>query len=120
MKRSIHILNLLNKAHITTIFGVKIDKELLLAILSGFGCIAGATAGKTLVANLMKFILGAGTTIGGAISDVTASVLITALAFSYIEVMKKVTANQYDGKVTENEEISKMMYNELKKYFKNK
>ncbi|MBU3134709.1 50S ribosome-binding GTPase [Clostridium gasigenes] len=108
-------------AHITTIFGVKVDKDLLVAVSSGVGGIAGATiAGKTLVANIIKFIPGAGTIIGGVISGGTASVLTTALAFSYIEVMKRVAGNQYEGKVTKNEEISEMMYNELKKHFKNR
>jgi len=108
-------------AHITTIFGVKVDKELLLAIASGAGGVAGATiAGKTLVANLLKFIPGAGTIIGGAISGTTASLLTTALAFSYIEVMKIVVTNQYEGKVTKNEEISEMMFDELKKHLKSK
>lgn len=108
-------------AHITTIFGVKIDKELLVAVATGVGGIAGATfAGKTLVANLLKFLPVAGTVIGGAISGTTASVLTTALAFSYIEVMKKVVTNQYQGKVTKNEEISEMMYSELRKHFRGK
>jgi uncharacterized protein (DUF697 family)/predicted GTPase len=108
-------------AHITTIFGVKVDKDLLLAVASGVGAIAGVTvAGKTLVANLLKFIPGVGTIAGGLISGATASVLTTALAFSYIEVMKKVAANQYEGKAMKNEEISEMMYNELKKYFENR
>ena len=106
-------------AHITTIFGVKVDKDLLIAIVSGVGGVAGATiAGRTLVANLIKLIPGAGTLIGGAISGATASLLTTALAFSYIEVMKIVVTNQYEGKVTENEEISEMFYNELKKHLK--
>ncbi|GAA0086313.1 hypothetical protein UT300007_27520 [Clostridium sp. CTA-7] len=108
-------------AHITTIFGVKVDKDLLVAIASGVGGIAGATiAGKTIVGNLLKFIPVAGTAIGGAISGTTASVLTTALAFSYIEVMKRVAINQYEGKVTKSEEISQMMHDELKKHFKNR
>ncbi len=108
-------------AHITTIFGVKVDKELLKAIATGAGGVAGATfVGKTLVANLLKFIPVAGTAIGGAISGATASMLTTALAFSYIEVMKVVVVNQYEGKIIRNEEVSEMMYNELKKHFKNK
>lgn len=108
-------------AHITTIFGVKVDKELLFAIASGVGGVAGATiVGKTMVANLLKFIPGAGTIIGGAISGTTASLLTTALVFSYIEVMKIVVTNQYEGKVTKNEEISEMMFNELKKHLKSK
>lgn len=108
-------------AHITTIFGVKVDKDLLIAIASGVGGIAGATiAGKTIVSNLLKLIPVAGTIIGGAISGTTASTLTTALAFSYIEVMKRVASNQYEGKTTEGEEISQMMYEELKKHFNKK
>lgn len=108
-------------AHITTIFGVKVDKDLLVGIASGIGGIAGATiVGKTFVANIMKFIPGVGTVVGGAISGTTASVLTTALAFSYIEVMKKVASNQYEGKVIKSQEISEMMYEELKKHFNKK
>lgn len=106
-------------AHITTIFGVRVEKELLIAIVSGIGGIAGVTiTGKSIVSNLMKFIPGVGTVLGGVISGTTASVLTTALAFSYIEVMKKVVTNQYEGKITKNEEISEMMYDQLKKHFK--
>lgn len=106
-------------AHITTIFGVKVNKELLLAIVSGVGGIAGATVvGKTLVGNLLKMIPGAGTLIGGVISGGTASALTTALAVSYIEVMKKVAENQYNGEVIENEDIKSLMITELKSYFK--
>lgn len=108
-------------AHITTIFGVNVDKDLLVAVASGVAGVAGATViGKTFVSNLLKFIPGVGTIVGGVISGSTASLLTTALAFSYIEVMKVVVTNQYEGKITKNEEISEMMYSELKKYFKNK
>lgn len=106
-------------AHITTIFGVKVNKDLLLAIVSGVGGIAGATiVGKTLVGNLLKLIPGAGTIIGGAISGGTASALTTALSFSYIEVMKKVAKNQYNGEIIENEDIKTLMIDELKNYLK--
>ncbi len=86
-------------AHITTIFGgVNVDKDLLVAVASG---VAGATViGKTFVSNLLKFIPGVGTIVGGVISGSTASLLTTALAFSYIEVMKVVVTNQYEGKIT--------------------
>lgn len=105
-------------AHITSIFGVRVEKDLLLSVVSGAGGVAGATVmGRTVVANLLKLVPFAGTALGGAISGATASVLTTALAFSYIEVMKKVAANQYEGKATENAEISKLMYEQLKKHF---
>lgn len=108
-------------AHITTIFGVNVDKELFKAIATGIGGVAGATVtGKMIVSNLFKLIPGIGTVVGGAISGTTASVLTTALAFSYIEVLKNVVTNQYAGKMTKSEEISEMMYAELKNYFKDK
>lgn len=108
-------------AHITTIFGVNVDKELLKAIVAGISGVAGATiTGRMIVSNLFKLIPVVGTAVGGTISGTTASVLTTALAFSYIEVLKKVVTNQYAGKITRSEEISEMMYDELKRHFKDK
>lgn len=103
-------------AHITTIFGVKIEKALMTSIVSSVGGITGATfLGRTLVSNLLKMIPGAGTVIGGFISGSTASIITTGLAFSYIEVMKVVARNEYDGRITDNEEIAQMMKEEMEK-----
>lgn len=108
-------------AHITTIFGVKIERALMTSIVSSIGGITGATfLGRTLVSNLLKFIPGAGTVVGGLISGATASIITTGLAFSYIEVMKAVARNEYEGRITDNEEIARMMKSELEKQLKKK
>lgn len=108
-------------AHITTIFGVKIEKAMLTSIVSSVGGIAGATfLGRTLVSNLLKLVPGAGTIIGGLISGSTASIITTGLAFSYIEAMKIIAKNEYEGKRLNNEEIAQMMKEELEKQFNKK
>ncbi len=107
-------------AHITTIFGVDVDKALLTTIIAGAGGIAGATlTGRAIVANLFKLMPGAGTLVGGLISGSTASVISTALAFAYTEVMRLVAKNQYEGKVTSNNEITELLKKELAKTLKN-
>lgn len=108
-------------AHITTIFGVKIERALMTSIVSSLGGITGATfLGRTVVSNLLKLIPGAGTVVGGLISGSTASIITTGLAFSYIEVMKVVARNEYEGRMTNNEEIAKMMKSELEKQLRKK
>lgn len=108
-------------AHITTIFGVKIERALMTSIVSSVGGITGATfLGRTVVSNLLKLIPGAGTVVGGLISGSTASIITTGLAFSYIEVMKVVARDEYEGRMTNNEEIAKMMRNELEKQLRKK
>ena len=60
-------------AGITVIFGLDISKSFLTAFVSSTIGSSGATVlGKTIVANLLKFILGLGTGAGGAISATTA------------------------------------------------
>ena len=51
----------------------------------------GATIlGKTIVTNLLEFIPGAGTVVGGAISAGTAGILTAALGEAYIGIMELV------------------------------
>ena len=110
-------------AHITAIFGVSLDKSLISGIVASIGGSGGATfLGRYIVSNLLKLIPGVGTVAGGMISGSTASILTTALAFSYIEVMSKVAEAEYQGKSYDNEQIAKMMkelYEENIKHEKN-
>lgn len=46
-------------------------------------------AGKTIVSNLLKLILGVGTIAGGMISGSTAAVLTASMAEAYIKLMVK-------------------------------
>jgi uncharacterized protein (DUF697 family)/GTPase SAR1 family protein len=78
-------------ASITVIFGFDVNKSIITALLSSTIGAGGATLlGKTVVSNLLKFIPGAGTVAGGAISAGTAGVITAALGQAYISVMELV------------------------------
>jgi len=78
-------------ASITVIFGFDVNKSVITALLSSTIGAGGATLlGKTVVSNLLKFIPGAGTVAGGAISASTAGVITAALGEAYIGIMELV------------------------------
>lgn len=78
-------------ASITVIFGFDVNKSIITALFSLTIGAGGATLlGKTVVSNLLKFIPGAGTVTGGAISAGTAGVITAALGEAYIGVMELV------------------------------
>ena len=78
-------------ASITVIFGFDVNKSIITALLSSTIGAGGATVlGKTVVANLLKFIPGVGSVTGGAISAGTAGVITAALGEAYIGVMELV------------------------------
>lgn len=78
-------------ASITVIFGFDVNKSIITALLSSTIGAGGATLlGKTVVSNLLKFIPGAGTVAGVAISAGTAGVITAALGEAYIGVMELV------------------------------
>lgn len=78
-------------ASITVIFGFDVNKSIITALFSSTIGAGGATVlGKTVVSNLLKFIPGAGTVAGGAISAGTAGVITAALGEAYIGVMELV------------------------------
>lgn len=78
-------------ASITVIFGFDVNKSVITALLSSSIGAGGATLlGKTVVTNILKFIPGAGTVVGGAISASTAGVITAALGEAYIAIMELV------------------------------
>lgn len=78
-------------ASITVIFGFDVNKSIITALLSSTIGAGGATLlGKTVVSNLLKFIPGAGTIAGAAISAGTAGVITAALGEAYISIMELV------------------------------
>lgn len=78
-------------ASITVIFGFDVNKSIITALLSATIGSGGATLlGKTVVSNILKFIPGAGTVAGGAISAGTAGVITAALGEAYIGIMELV------------------------------
>lgn len=106
-------------AHITVIFGVPIDRATILSIIAAVGGTGSATfVGRSVVSNAFKFIPGVGSVVGGFISGTTASVVTRALAHSYIQVLKVMSANELKGKETSTDKLVKMMQQQFKKYIK--
>ena len=106
-------------AHITTIFGLPVDKALLTSIISAIGGISGATlTGKTLVSNLLKFIPGAGTVAGAAISSSVAATVTTALGLAYINVLKYILEEEANGVEVSVDSIVEKMKSEFNKEIK--
>ncbi len=97
-------------ARLTVIFGIPINKSLLTGTISGVLGTGGATLiGRTIVANIIKFIPGVGTAVGGTISGTTAAVITAALGFSYNQVMVTMAKKIFSGHdVTEKEMIELM------------
>ena len=82
-------------ASITAIYGFDVSKSFIAAFVSSVLGTAGTTiAGKTLTANLLKLIPGAGSAAGGAISGGTAGLLTTALGETYILIMEAIMAGE--------------------------
>lgn len=96
--------------HITAIFGLSLDKSQVISMIAGVGGTSGTTLlGKFLVSSVFKVIPGIGTITGGVISGATASVLTVALAYSYIEVLKRIAVAESQGKDLKLVEIQKLM-----------
>ncbi|HBH0152834.1 TPA: 50S ribosome-binding GTPase [Clostridioides difficile] len=97
-------------SHITVIFGLQVDKALLTAIVSSIGGVTSATLlGKTLVSNILKFIPGAGTIAGGAISGSVAALTTTVLGMAYISVLEYILNENMKGNEVNNTEIAEKM-----------
>ena len=102
-------------AHITSIFGLEIDKAILTATISSvLGSGAASFAGRTIVSNLLKLIPGVGTIAGGMISGSTAAVLTASLAEAYIKWMIILVQNDNNKELAKNQEV----YGELEEMFK--
>lgn len=80
---------------ITSSFGLSVEKAAMVGVISATIGTTGTTIlGKSAVSNLLKFIPGAGTVIGGAISGATAAALTASLGEAYIAIMIKVTKGE--------------------------
>ncbi len=102
--------------HITTIFGLNLEKSIISAIASAILGTTGTTViGKTIVANLLKLIPGGGTVVGGLINAGTAATLTSALGESYIQLMKKMIELENEGKKITTEDIVNFMKNKMSK-----
>lgn len=103
-------------AHITAIFGISLDKSSIISIIAAVGGTGSATfLGKSIVGNALKFIPGAGTVIGGVISGTTASIVTSALAASYIEVLSVMAFKEMNGETVNLSFIENLMRKQFKK-----
>lgn len=97
-------------AGVTVIFGLDISKSFLTSFVSATIGSAGAMVlGKTIVANLLKLIPGAGTVAGGLISGTTAGIITTALGEAYINIMRMVYKGEISKEDLYSEEGQKTM-----------
>ena len=97
-------------------FELDITTSASASIISGIlGVTAVAQVGKTIVSNVLKFIPGVGSVVGGVISAATAVGITEAIGHAYIQVL----ASYYDkttGKVLLPESVS-VVLDLFKKYF---
>lgn len=101
-------------AHITSIFGLPMDKAVLTTIVSSvFGSGSATLAGKFIVSNILKLVPGWGTILGGLICGTTATILTASLAKAYIALMVKMC--EMEGK--ESVMLNQQMLNELGEMF---
>lgn len=97
-------------AHITAIFGISMDQATALGILGAIGGTGSATyLGRLIVSNMVKFIPGIGSVAGGMISGTTASIITTALAMSYIEVLTFIATAEAKGEEVSPRTVRKLM-----------
>ncbi len=102
-------------ATICGIYGIDIGKDGLKMLATTALSAGGATiVGKTVATNLLKFIPGAGTVAGGAISAGTAGLVTLAMGKAFIEVCKMVKI----GKLSEADILSSTGKNIMKDQFK--
>ncbi len=100
-------------ASITAIFGLNISRSILTGFVSSTLGAGGATVlGRTITANLIKLIPGAGTVAGGMISGATAGLLTTALGEAYIQLMTAIYLGELKASEMETE-AGKMKMKEL-------
>lgn len=108
-------------AHITSIFGISFDKAMITSIIASIGGTGGATfLGRYVVSNLLKFIPAVGTVAGGIISGSTASIITTALAMAYIEVLVIISKSEIKGETLSSTRVEQLMKEKFKIKLKNR
>lgn len=86
-------------ASITAIFGLDVDKSILMGFVSSALGTGGATVvGRTVASNLIKLVPGGGTVAGGVISGATAGLITTALGEAYIKLMEQIYLGTVNAK----------------------
>lgn len=102
-------------ASISAVYGISLDRSTMTTVVASLLGTTGVTvAGKSIAANLIKFIPGAGSALGGMISGTTAAVLTTALGKTYSIVMEKLVT----GEITEKDIKNRNFMKSMRKIFK--
>lgn len=102
-------------AAINAVFEMNVSKDVLKSLATAAIGVGGTTViGKTVAANLLKLIPGAGSIAGGAISAATAGLITLALGKSYIQVCKAIKM----GKLNQNDLNKKDRIDAFKAEFK--
>jgi uncharacterized protein (DUF697 family) len=102
-------------AAINVVFEFDVSKDVLKSLAIAAIGVGGATVvGKTIAANLLKLIPGAGSIAGGAISAATAGLITLALGKAYIQVCKTIKM----GKLKEDDLTKEAGIDALKQAFK--
>lgn len=108
-------------ARITTIFGIPLEKATIVAILSStIGTSATTVLGRSVVSNILKFIPGAGSIAGGAISAATAATMTAALGEAYIVIMTMLVRGDINIEDLKSFEGKELIKNIFKKKLKNR
>ncbi|MBQ9066073.1 MAG: 50S ribosome-binding GTPase [Clostridia bacterium] len=90
---------------ITAIFGLEINKSIIVTFVSAMLGTSGATLlGRAITSNIMKLIPGAGSALGGTINGSTAAALTTALGEAYILFMEMLWLGEVNSTELETEE----------------
>jgi uncharacterized protein (DUF697 family) len=100
-------------ATISAIFGLEVTTGFLTTLVSGaFGSVAGTMGGRAIVGALLKFVPGAGSVVGGAISGGIAGAITTAFGEAYIAVLRALFTENPDT-IPSADEIAKAFKNKL-------
>ncbi len=97
-------------AHLTSIYGLPLDKSLLSSVISSVLGTGGATIiGRNIVGSLFKLVPGAGSALGGVISGGTAASVTAALGYAYNKVMLRYAAGIYNNKKINKENFASLL-----------
>jgi small GTP-binding protein len=95
-------------AGISAVWGLDLNKSFLSTLIGSLvGCAGATVLGKTIVANLLKLIPGAGTILGGAISSATAISLTKSLGEIYLKTLKILFKEDDGNRPTPKEIVNK-------------
>lgn len=100
---------------ITVIYGVEISSGFIADFLScTIGCGTASLLGKMAVVNILKFIPGVGSVLGGFVSGSTASIITSALGRAYIPIIELIYNGEFDYKSITREQFKEKVHESFK------